>query len=303
MKERVCISGGTGLIGTAISQVLTRSRYSVSYLSRKKQNGDERNIINWNIQKQTLQPGGLDSVDHIIHLAGESIASGRWTVERKKRIRESRIQSTRLLYDTLKNMESRPRTFVAASAVGVYGHHTGGVWVDEERNKPGDDFLATVTREWETESQKIRELGIRVVILRMGIVLSKSGGALPKFLMPIKMGVGAPLGNGDQYISWIDIDDLARIFEYGLENHSMDGIYNAVAPDPKTNKEFTRELARKLNKPLILPPVPAFAIRMAMGEMSSMVLGGNRVSSKKIQDAGFRFLYPDLMSSLNHLIE
>ena len=269
MKERVCISGGTGLIGTAISQVLTRSRYSVSYLSREKQNGDERNIINWNIQKQTLQPGGLDSVDHIIHLAGESIASGRWTVARKKRIRESRIQSTRLLYDTLKNMESRPRTFVAASAVGVYGHHTGGVWVDEERNKPGDDFLATVTREWETESQKIRELGIRVVILRMGI----------------------------------DIDDLARIFEYGLENHSMDGIYNAVAPDPKTNKEFTRELARKLNKPLILPPVPAFAIRMAMGEMSSMVLGGNRVSSKKIQDAGFRFLYPDLMSSLNHLIE
>jgi uncharacterized protein (TIGR01777 family) len=227
------------------------------------------------------------------------VVEKRWSEERKKEILNSRIESARLLINKLKTANLHPKTFVSASAVGYYGN-TGGALVDE--NAPaGNDFLADVCQAWEASVQPAKELGTRLVINRIGIVLSSKGGALPQTAKPIQFGIGASLGDGKQFVPWVHIDDLCNLFLYAIQNEKMEGVYNATAPTPVTNKELTDSIAEALGKKTISAPAPAFVLRMAMGEMADAVLGGQRTSSMKAQDAGFSFKYPLLVPALREV--
>jgi uncharacterized protein (TIGR01777 family) len=303
MSRNVCITGGTGMVGSALRKFLFQRGYALTVLSRSKQTLDHATVFTWDVREQQLEEGALGSSDYIVHLAGANLGSKRWTDQRKKEIRDSRINSTRLLHDRLSKADKKPESLIAASAIGIYGYNTGGILVDEERVKPGDDFVATVAREWEEEVLKIGDLGIRIVILRAGLVLSMEDGALPRLVAPVKFGIGAPVGSGDQYISWIHIDDLCRLYLFAMENKGISGMFNAVSPQPETNTDFTREIAETLNKPFFMPNIPSFVLRILFGEMASTVLGGNRVSSKKIEGMGFEFQYPDLGHDLEDLLK
>ncbi len=300
--ETVCITGGTGLIGSSLMRILKLSAYRVLVLSRQKSDDPESILRYWDIDKGIIDPVAVENADHYVHLAGASVGEGRWTEQRKKEIRDSRIKSTRLLYDTIAKSKKRPKTFISASAIGVYGHDTGGILLDEERIKPGDDFLATVTREWEEEVNKISELGVRVVILRIGLVLSYFGGAVPKLMKLSSLGLSSPIGSGQQYISWIHLDDLIDLIKYCIEYPGVKGTFNAVAPNPVTNREFTRSMASILEKPFFLPAVPGFMLKMILGEKASIILGGNKVSSKKIIDAGFNFKFEKIDDALYNVL-
>jgi hypothetical protein len=301
--ETVCITGGTGLVGSSLMRILKLSAYRVLVLSREKSDDPESILRYWDIEKGVIDPVAVDNAHHYVHLAGASVGEGRWTDQKKKEIRDSRIKSSRLLYDTIKGSKRKPKTFISASAIGVYGHDTGGVLLDEDRVKPGDDFLATVTREWEEEVNKIRELGVRVVILRIGVVLSYFGGAVPKFMKLTKLGLSSPVGSGEQYISWIHLDDLIDLIKYCIEYPRIEGTFNAVAPNPVTNKEFTKTMAHIMDKPSFLPNVPGFVLKMMFGEKASIILGGNKVSSKKIIDAGFKFKFDKVDDALYNIIK
>ena len=236
-----------------------------------------------------------------MHLAGASVAEKKWSEERKQEIIDSRVNTTRLLFDKLAGDGYPCDTVIAASAIGIYGADSGATWVDE--NSPaGKGFLAKVTELWEREIARFNEINLRVVTLRTGIVLSSRGGAFPKIAQPIKLNLGAVLGSGEQYMSWIHIDDLCHIIKAAIEKLQFSGVYNAVAPAPVTNKEFTRILAKKLNKPLWLPAVPGWVLRASLGEMAQLVLGGNRVSSKKITDHRYSFEYADLPAALEAVL-
>jgi uncharacterized protein (TIGR01777 family) len=230
-------------------------------------------------------------------LAGEGVADKRWTAERKKAILQSRTHSTLLLKNAIEKSEKKLQVFVSASAVGYYGFNTGDALMDEN-GKAGNDFLAQVVKAWEAEVKKIDESGIRTVMLRIGIVLDKNGGALPEMLKP---PISAPLGDGRQWMSWISIDDLARMFLFALENKEMNGVYNAVGPNPATNAELTKAAAKKVGKIFMGIGVPGFALKIVLGEMAQMVLGGNRISANKILDAGFEFKYPVLEDALEKI--
>jgi uncharacterized protein (TIGR01777 family) len=303
MSKNVCITGGTGMIGSALRELLSQQGFGISVYSRSNKTVENAKVYSWDIQKKEMEEEALDSADFIVHLAGANIGKGRWTDQRKKEIRDSRIDSTNLLREKLSSRDSRPSAVIAISAIGIYGHDTGGILVNEDRVKPGDDFMATVAKEWEAEMLKIGDLGIRLVILRSGVVLSMSGGALPRLVTPVKSGVGAPVGTGDQYISWIHLNDLCRLILFALENNQVKGIYNAVAPQPVTNEELTRKIAETLKKPYFMPNIPSFVLRILFGEMASTVLGGNRVSSKKIEKEGFEFNFPDIGRALSDLLK
>ncbi len=303
MTQTVCITGGSGMIGSAVGRLLNREGHRVYILSRSDRKSDFAETFTWDLSKGTIDQRTLESSDTIIHLAGTSIADKRWSKKQKEKIRKSRTGPTRFLYEKLAAMDKKPSTFITASATGVYGHDTGGLLVDENRVKPGDDFLATVTREWEAEAGKISTLGIRLIIFRIGIVLSDTGGALTRMKTPVKLGLGAPLGSGNQYLSWIHINDLCRAFQFAIENREINGIYNVVAPQPVTNREFNQIMAKTLNKPFILPAVPGYMLRLALGEMASILTGGNRVSSGKLQEAGFRFDFPVLEEAFQDLLK
>ena len=302
MKKNVLITGGTGLIGSALSNVLQREDYNISLLTRRKENlGTDGNFY-WDPEIGMIDDNALRNQDTIIHLAGAGVGEKRWTRSRKKVILESREISTDLLYDNLSKTDHSVESFISASAVGVYGYDTGSILVDEERVKPDDDFLAVVVKEWESSVDRISALGIRVIKIRIGLVLSNKGGALPKLVAPVKLGLAAALGRGDQYISWIHMDDLCSIFRKAIIDESIIGIYNAVAPQPVTNKELIKAIAAKLDKSVWLPNVPGFVLRLALGEMASMLLGGNRVSSKKIESTGFEFQYKYIGEALDELL-
>ena len=301
--ETVCITGGTGLIGSSLMRILKLSAYRVLVLSRIKSDDPESILRYWDYEKGVIDPVSIHHADHYVHLAGASIGDGRWTEKRKQEIRDSRVETTKFLYETLSKLEKKPKTFISASAIGVYGHNTGGILIDEDCDKPGDDFLATVTREWEEEVNKIRDLGIRVVILRIGVVLSYFGGAVPKLIKPVKIGLGSPIGSGEQYISWVHLDDLIDLIKYCIEYRHIDGTFNAVAPNPVTNKEFTKTMAEITEKPFFMPRIPGFLLKMVLGEKASLILGGNRVSSKKITDAGFNFKFDSVGDALFNILK
>ena len=301
MKRRILITGGTGLIGKRLTTMLLAKDYTVRFLSRSKKSIPDVEVFTWNPAEDYIEAGALEDVEAIIHLAGENVAEKAWTEARKKQILESRTLSTRLLAQKLKTQDLRPKAFISASAMGIYGNDTGEALITE--GSPfGTDFLAEVTKAWEEETTAISPLGIRTVLMRIGVVLDASGGALEKIAQPIRYGAGAALASGKQWMSWIHVEDVCRMFVYALENEEISGAYNAVGTSPVTNAEFTRQVAKMLKKPLILPNVPTFALKMLLGEMASMVIGGSKIMPERMLKSGFQFNFDTLESALQDLL-
>lgn len=297
MNTKILITGGTGMVGMRLSKYLTEKGDEVLHLSRNENLAAQYPAYKWDIKNGYIDPRALE-VDHIIHLAGAGVADSRWTKKRKEEIYNSRIDSTRLIVNQVKAHKVKLKSFVCASAVGIYGADSGEKLVDEEA-APANDFLAQVVQDWEKEAAQIK--GVPVSMVRIGIVLSNEGGALPKMTMPVKFGVGAPLGSGVQYMSWIHVDDLVSMIAY-MMSEKLEGAYNAVAPSPVNNKEFTKQIGKVMHRPVWLPNVPGFLLKAALGEMSQVVLGGNRVSSEKIRQQGFVFTYKELRPALENIL-
>ena len=302
MNKNILITGGTGTLGKVISSHLSKQGNNVKVLTRgNSETHDNIEMITWNPDINFLSENSLEGVDIIIHLAGAGIADKKWTKDRKKEIINTRVKTAQLIHEHVANMDRKPEAFITASAIGYYGYDTGSILV-KETSRFGDDFLATVVKEWEAAADTFTDLGLRVLKYRFGIVLSRKGGALEMMIKPVKIGVGAGLGRGDQYISWVHENDVALLMEHAI-THSVDGVFNAVSPNPVTNKDFMKTIARTLKKPFFLPNVPAFVMKLALGEKASMVLGGNRVSSEKLQNEGFKFTYEELDDALQNLLK
>lgn len=293
---KVIITGGTGLIGQELTQLLQNKGYIVNILCR---NPKKPNEYKWNLEGKFIDEKVFEGALSIIHLAGAGIADKRWTDERKKEIIDSRIQSTQLLFQYLSKNKHTIQSFISASAVGFYGDRGNELLTEVSFN--GSGFLAEVCQRWENEAEKFSTLNIDVSKIRIGIVLSKKGGALPKLDFPIKFGIGAYIGNGKQYVPWIHIDDLCQIFISILGNKIKSGTYNACAPDIKTNKEMSETIAHVLHRPFIPFPASAFILKTVMGEMASMLLMSTNCSAQKIINAGFQFQYPTLEKALKNI--
>jgi uncharacterized protein (TIGR01777 family) len=296
-KGKILITGGTGLVGSALTELLLKEGYQVGILSRKPGIKGKVVLYQWDIDKGYINPEAFKDVHAIIHLAGAGVADHRWTDAYKKEILDSRINSTRLLGEYLKKFPV-PHV-IAASAVGYYGS-CGNEWLSEE-HAAGNSFLADVCKQWEQEISAISSTGSRVAWIRIGIVLSTKGGALPVMDKPVRFGVGAYLGDGKQYTPWIHIEDLCRMFIYVMENDGLTGPFNGCAPEPLTNKDFIKTVAKALGRPFIPAPGPAFALKLMLGEQADMVLMSNRTSAKKIIDKGFRFHFTDAVAALKDL--
>jgi len=300
MIGKVLITGGSGLVGRVLTNLLISNGFDVVWLSRSTQS-KVNNVkqFQWDIQKQYIDPLALD-VDYVIHLAGSNVGDKKWTPEHKKDILDSRVESTKLLFEEISKLETKPKAFISASAIGIYGLGKDGL-VKDETSIPENDFLAQVTQQWEKEAFQFEKLGIRTVCLRIGLVLSNEGGALPKMLKPIKYYVGAPLGSGEQFQSWIHVVDLARMFLWAMQE-PISGPYNAVAPFPVTNKVLTKAIAKTIHKPLILPNVPEWALNIILGEMAAIVVNGSYVSCKKALEDGFVFHFTEIEPALKNLL-
>lgn len=302
--ERVLITGGTGLVGRHLSRFLSEKGYDVAVLSRSgnRDQDSEFRHYHWDIDSQEIDHSALDTCDHIIHLAGVNIGEGRWSRHRKQEILDSRIQSANLIFKNLNPQNTRLKSFISASAVGYYGSDTTEK-IHVETDLPDGSFLGEICRLWEQSADQFSHSGIRVVKIRTGIVLSKNGGALSRFKMPVKLGLGSALGQGNQYIPWIHMDDLCSIYLKAIQHTNMTGAYNAVAPEHITNKGLSGKIAMHLKKPFWFPGIPSIIIKLVFGEMSVMLLNGSRVSSKKIETEGYQFSFPDLDSALRDLIK
>jgi uncharacterized protein len=294
---RVVLTGSTGLIGSALARRLEVAGHTVARLVRRIPRPGTAEIY-WNPGTGRLTPASLEGFDAVVHLAAESL-DGLWTAKRKQSIYESRVAGTRLLAGALAAVRHRPSALVCASAIGFYGNR--GSERLTEQSPPGSGFLAHVCLDWEAASTAARESGIRVAAVRLGIVLSREGGALPKMLAPFRMGVGGKFGNGGQYWSWITLEDAVEAFVRALEDDSISGPVNAVAPEPVTNLEFTRILGAALSRPTFFS-VPAFAARLVLGEMGQeLLLSGARVVPSRLQASGFTFRHPTLPEALKAL--
>lgn len=297
----VLITGGTGLVGQRLSRVLKQKGFQVIHLSRKEDLNATFPAYQWDINAGTIDKKALEKADFIVHLAGAGVADGTWTEKRKQTIIDSRVKSAALIQNALQEMDKKPKAVICASASGFYGNR--GDKVLDESATIGKGFLAEVVEKWETANHGFSDLGIRTAMLRIGIVLSTKGGALEKMLPTYKVRLGTYFGNGNQYYSWIHIDDLCEMFAFAIENENVEGVYNAVAAKPVTNKHLAEAIGHALNSKAVLLPAPAFAMRLVMGEMADIVLDGVRLSSQKIADAGFKFLYDDVEYALKDVVE
>lgn len=296
----ILITGGTGLVGTRLAELLTAAGHDVALLSRTAASGSAYRTFAWNPAAGTIDPAAVPFADAVVSLAGANVGEGKWTPARKQELLASRVDGLALLHRELAKPGHRVRTVLSASAIGLYGD-TGEALATEDTPPVGHDLLADLTQAWERAAAPLAALGLRVVVPRIGVVLSRAGGALPAMAGPVKLGLGAPLGTGRQWISWIHVDDLCRLFLAMLTEETWRGPYNAVAPYPATNAAFTEVLAAVLHRPLLLPKVPAFVLQLAMGEQSEMVLTGKRVSAAKVLAQGFAFNYPVLRQALRAL--
>lgn len=293
----VLITGASGLIGTQLISFLTENGHHVYRMQR---NGQSDQPFSWDPAAGRISMDDAIQLDAVINLSGASIADGRWTEKRKKLILESRINSTRLLAETLAGMQNRPRVFLSGSAIGFYGD-SGDQDVDED-SKPGSNFLATVAQRWEEAAQAASAAGIRTVNIRTGVVLSPEAGMLDKLLLPFKLGLGGIVGNGKQYLSWVSIHEIVNMIQFLLENESLSGPVNLVAREPVTNHTFTKTLGAVLNRPTLIP-LPAYAVKLAFGEMGEeLLLSGARVMPKRLTEAGYEFVDLSLEAALRSLL-
>ena len=301
---KILVSGSTGLVGTALVSALARDGNTVCRLVRPQstvslETKDGFNVA-WNPVTGELGGAGVGP-DAVVNLAGASIGDGRWTTERKATLRSSRIESTRALVNALGKMNARPRVLISASAIGIYGNRADELLTEE--SKAGGDFLAGLTQEWEAEALKAEALGIRVVLARFGIILAREGGALAKIVLPFKIGAGGKLGTGKQWMSWVMLDDVVGILRLAIENASVRSAVNVVAPQPVRNEEFTKVLAKILHRPALFP-APAFALRLALGEMAdALLLSSQRVLPRVLEKTGYQFLHADLSSTLSSMLK
>lgn len=293
----VAVTGATGLVGDALCARLAGSGNDILRLVRRRDVDTPRELF-WDPQTGFITPERMNGMHAVVHLAGESIAAGRWTDDKKRRILRSRVDGTHTLCTALARLESPPQVLVCASAIGYYGDR--GDEVLDETSDPGTGFLADVCREWEAAAAPAAETGIRVVHLRFGMVLSRGGGALQKMLTPFKLGAGGRIGSGRQYWSWIHLDDVVGAIVHAIATADLNGPVNAVGPQPVTNAEFTRTLGRVLHRPTIMP-MPAFAARLALGEMADeLLLSSARVLPRKLEQSGYTFAFSDLAAALQH---
>ena len=301
---RVLVTGGTGLIGSALVKSLRENSSEVTVLTRSPERANANVPSGVRLQKWdgvTTEGWGdlVADVDAIVNLAGEGIADGRWTAERKTRIRESRINAGKALVAAVGAVETKPKALIQASAVGFYGPCHDEIL--REDATPGTDFLAQVCLEWEASTAGVEEMGVRRPVIRTGVVLSTAGGAFPRMALPFRLFAGGPLGSGRQYFPWIHIDDEVAAIRFLLESVSATGPYNLTAPDPPRNREFVRDLGRAMSRPAFLP-TPSFALKAMFGEMSTVLLDGQRAVPARLQEEGYQFRFPDARAALRDMV-
>ena len=299
---KILITGATGFIGSKLVKLLLEKNHTVHYLTTSK--NKIRNRVNykgfyWNPVLQEIDSNCFEGVETIIHLAGATIAK-RWTSSYKKELLSSRIQSSDLLFKTIKENNFNIKNIISASGTAIYPESFDKIYA-EDTTQTANDFLADVVKQWEKSVDQFESLSIKVTKIRTGVVFANNGGAFLEMIKPIKLGLGAFMGNGKQIQSWIHLDDLVRLYYFVLENN-LEGTFNAVAPNTVSNKDLTKLVAKKLKKPLFLPNIPQFMMKLILGEMSILLFSSKKLSSKKIQDLGFQFEYPDLESSLDNLL-
>ena len=298
---KILITGASGLIGKALQRSFSEKGYEMLLAGRAEPK--KANDIKWSVEDGFREEDRerLEGLDAVVHLAGEGIAGLRWTEEKKKAIRESRVKGTQNLVNMLAELDHRPRVLISGSAMGFYGDR--GDEIVTETSKAGDNFLADVAKEWEAESRRAEDSGIRTVLLRTAIVLSKDGGALATMLMPFKLGVGGVVGTGKQWMSWVSLDDVVAIINFAIENEHLRGAVNVASPNPVTNEEFTKTLGDVLYRPTFLP-LPEFAVNLMFGEMGdTLLLNSTRVEPKRLKDAGYEFKFPDLKSAIANAVK
>lgn len=298
---KVLITGATGLVGTELQRSFSDKGYEMLLVTRRSVKKPED--IQWNIESgfSDEDTARIEGIDAVVHLAGESVSGLRWTDEKKRSIRESRVSGTKTLVDALFELESRPKVFVSMSGVDFYGDTGDDAKVETDR--AGDTFLAEVCKAWEAEARRAEDAGIRTVIFRAGMVLSKDGGAIASLLTPFKFGVGGVVGSGKQWMSWIEMDDMIAAINFAIENESIRGAVNAVSPNAVTNEEFTKTLGEVVYRPTLIP-LPEFVVNLAMGEMGhTLLLDSRRAIPKRLLDAGFQFKFPDLKTALEHALK
>jgi uncharacterized protein len=297
-SQTILVTGATGLIGSRLTQALEAAGHTVLKAVRREARHDRE--VRWILERNEIDAAQLEGLAGVVHLAGANIAGQRWSESYKQEIRESRVKGTRLIAETLAKLNDKPRVFVCASAIGYYGDR--GDEELTESSPPGEGFLPEVCTAWENSCQAARDAGIRTVNARIGVVLSQDGGALKSMLLPFKLGLGGVIGNGRQYFSWLALDDIVSALRFALENESISGPVNLVAPEPVTNRQYTKTLGKVLGRPTIFP-MPGFAAKLAFGEMADeLLLASTRVLPAKLQEAGFAFGYPQLEPALRHVL-
>lgn len=299
MAKNILVTGATGMVGSRLITLLQSQGHHISVLSRKQVNLPNIKVYLWDIYKQQIDENALKNIDTIIHLAGEGIADEKWTPQRKQKIIDSRVWSTKLLYKAARKVNAPIKTFVAASAVGYYGNR--GNEVLQETSQSGTGFLADCCVAWENAVDEGLKMGIRVVKVRIGLVLSREAGALAAIEKPISFFLGAPLGSGKQWMPWIHLDDVVGIFAAAVENSEFNGAYHASAPSPVTNKYLTKSIAQHINRPIWPFHVPEFMLKLILGEMSILPLMSSNVVAQKLLNTGFRFTYVNLDEALDQI--
>lgn len=300
--ETVLITGGRGFLGKHLCRKLIERGYTPAILTRKHDKKSNITSYQWDPDKKIIDHAAIPSSDYLIHLTGVNLGEKRWTKKRKQLIMKSRILPAGFLFNAIKECGKKPKAFISISGTGYYGSVTSEkVFIETDR--PGRDFLGEVCRKWEKAAAWFEEIGVRTVRIRSAVVLAEGSDVLSRMSVPVKLGVGSPIGRGSQYFPWIHIDDLCNIFIKAIEDTSMTGAYNAVAPDQITNKEFVKILAHVLKKPFWFPRIPVILIKILFGELSVMLLKGSRISSEKIEKAGFVFKFPKLEDALKDLLK